>query len=229
MSASFTLLDSNTREHLAVVRHSSGAVTHIAWQELRPFCIFANPPGSAEHAAAAAQDSADDEDYRENDYSALAIVDDHLVICMTEAQGQGGIVAIRDLRNSQWVYIAMAEYIQAALPLFDQGLLVMLLSINVPYVGSPLSENHVWVSLLDGILDSQSDRSVPLPVLTTTSARHEHVTQPSVVFKRSLPEATTYGLFFDPTTQMVHAIDGPEFSAQYSIAEIQQALSMRPQ
>jgi len=221
--SSFTLISANNKDHLALVQAADGSNLKILWENLKPYCDFANPP-RGEDEIAAAEISDEEGYYQENDYSAMAVVDDHLVVCMTEAQGQGGIVAIRDLVNSKWVYIAMAEYIQSALPLFDHGLLVMLVSINVPYIGSPLSEHRVWVSALDGVLDSQSDRSVPLLVKKMASGRPQQVSQPSAIFEGWLPNSTPYGLFFDSEAQMLHAIDGAEFATRYSIAEIQQAL-----
>ena len=219
----YAIISANNKDHLALLEAADGSRIKISWEDLKPYCDFANPPRSNEEIAAA--ESSDEEGYYpENDYCAMAIVDGHLVVCMTEAQGQGGIVAICDLVTSKWVYIAMAEYIQSALPLFDHGLLLMLVNINVPYIGSRWSKYRVWVSALDGILDSQSDRSLPLPLKKMTTSRPQQVTQPSAIFEGWRPNATSSGLFFDSEAQMVHAIDGAEFATQYSLAEIKQAV-----
>lgn len=219
----YAIISANNKDHLALLEAADGSKIKISWEDLKPYCNFANPLRGDEEIAAA--EISDEEGYfPENDYCAMAVVDNHLVVCMTEAQGQGGIVAIRDLVTSKWVYIAMAEYIQSALPLFNYGLLLMLVRINVPYIGSHWSEYRVWVSALDGILDSQSDRSLPLPLKKMTTGRQQQVTQPSAIFEGWRPNATSYGLFFNSEAQMVHAIDGAEFATQYSLAEIQQAL-----
>jgi hypothetical protein len=225
-TSSFTLLSANTKDHLALVQSTDGSTIEISWEELQPYCKFANPPRDEEETRLIWNTEPFDEeaaDYRENDYSAIATVGHHLVVCLTEAQGQGGVVGVRDLITSNWVYIAREEYIQAALPLFDHGLIVILVDINVPYIGSPNAGKRVWVAPLDGILDAEMDRSEPLPIKPPLSADHRapSITDVSVIFNSPHSGGGCYGLFFDPETQILHAGDGPTFSAQYSLSELQ--------
>jgi len=230
MPPDFTLISAGTKSNLASVQRVDGSTIEISWKELLPYCYFANPPLDPEEFAKILNTEPFDEeaaDYEENDYCVISIVGHHLVACLTIAQGQDGVVAVWDLSSSKWVYIAQCEYIQAAIPLFEHGLIVMLVDIMVPYVGSPLTPYRVWVAPLDGRLDGRRNRSKRLPIKPPPNHSPQNIKQPSVIFNSPHKDGGCYGLFFDQKTKILYAGDGQGFSVNYSIAELKAALSKR--
>jgi len=199
----FTLSTIGGESSLAVVRNTAdGIETCLSWSELEPYWSYSNP--------------------EDCDYCTGAVIKDHLVVCLTTACAQGGIVAIKDLRNSTWVYIAQAEFIQAALPLFEYGIIVTK-SFVIPNYGNAEKTGHfIEFSKLDGKLDAWEDRSQRIQV----DQKEKWVTHPfntwSPCFEvdRKLTRNATVGLYYDPAGKIVHIIDGEHFYGQVSIADL---------
>ena len=196
----YTLTSTGSEQALAVIDNSAiGTEILIPWKELEPYWSYSN--------------------FEECDYSGGAVIDDHLVLCLTTAGGQGGIVAIKNLREGSWVYIAKADFIQAALPLFEYGI-ILIKSFVVPNYGNAGNTGHfIEVARLDGQLEAWEDRSRKIEF----NPKEKWVTHPFSSWNprfevdRKLTKDITVGLYYDPLELSVHILDGDHFHGRVSI------------
>jgi hypothetical protein len=195
----YTLTSTGSEQTLAVIKNTDiGTEILIPWKELEPYWSYSN--------------------FDECDYSGGAVIDDHLVLCLTTAGGQGGIVAIKNLIEGSWIYIAKADFIQAALPLFEHGI-ILIKSFVVPNYGNAGRTGHfIEVARLDGQLEAWEDRSRRIQIDT----QEKWVTHPLSSWNprfevdRKVTENMTVGLYYDPLSLTVHIIDGEHFYGQVS-------------
>ncbi len=222
---SYTLLSAGSREHLALVQAADGSTIEISWEELAPYAPFlkSDAAGNAPLCGHMAQ----------------AIVDDRLVICATDENGVEGIVAIRDLDQGDWVYIARADYAWAALPLFDHGILIIMSYINLPMLAPEATPHLIRVAPLDGLLDGSLDRAIPrgvirpgsppsfpsLPIEQRPPIQGEPPLEWTPAFSTQYENGQFMGLYLDPNALVVHAIDSHDFHTQYSVTELQSSLT----
>ena len=207
-NAHFSLFSAGTPDSLAVVRDGTDqSFITVGWDKLKPFWTYSN--------------------HEDVDFCAANIVGTHLVLCLTTAGGQGGVVAVRNLPNNQWVLIAQADHILAALPLFELGLLVTLHFVHVPYVGSTHSGHQVCVAPLDGRLEAWEDRSVVAEVRPTTQFTNLPPPdwQPRFLVDSSLTNGSLVGLLYERALGLVHAVDGAQFHGLYRLELAAQPLT----
>lgn len=203
----FSVFAAGTPDSLAVIRDGTDkSLVTVGWDELKPFWSYSNPD--------------------DVDCCTAGIVGTQLVLCLTTASGQGGVVAVRDLLIDQWVLITQAEYVLSALPLFHYGLLVTLHFVHVPYVGSTHPGLLVCVAPLDGRLEAWEDRSVVAEIRITTplTTLPSPNWQPRFLVDPSLTNGALVGLLYDPALDLVHAVDGAQFHGLYTPEPMAQTL-----
>jgi hypothetical protein len=224
-TSSFTLLSANTKDHLALVKSTDGSTIEISWKELALYVPFLKVDADGQPPLCS--------------HMAQSIVDDRLVICATAENGVEGIIAIRDLDQGAWVYIARADYAWAALPLFDHGLVIIMFYLNLPMLPPEATPHLIRVAQLDGVLDASQDRAIPRGVIhpggTPSFPSLEIEQRPAIegeppldwtpAFSTQYENGQFMGLYLDPSALVVHAIDRKDFHGQYSLSELQEALS----
>ena len=222
---SYTLLSAGSREHLALVEAADGSTIEISWEELAHYAPFLKNDAAGNAPLCC--------------HMAQAIVDDRLVICATDENGVEGIVAIRDLDHGAWVYIARADYAWAALPLFDHGLLIIMSYINLPMLPPEATPYLIRVAPLDGVLDGSLDRANPrgcirpgippsfpsLLIEQRPPIQGEPPLEWTPAFSTQYENGQFMGLYRDPSTLVVHAIDRQDFYTQFSLSELIEALT----
>jgi len=198
----YSLTSTGSEQTLAVIKNTDiRTEILIPWKELEPYWSYSN--------------------FEECDYSGGAVIDDHLVLCLTTAGGQGWIVAIKNLRECSWIYLAKADYIQAALPLFEHGI-ILIKSFVVPNYGNTGKTGHfIEVARLDGQLEAWEDRSRRIEF----DPQDKWVTHPSSSWNprfevdRRHTKNASVGLYYDSVESAIHIIDGECFYGRVAIEE----------